>query len=55
MKTSGGWNIWAASSGTRYGIDVSSFQGEIDWDAVADDNIDFAMVRVGFRGTGTAA
>ena len=40
---------------TRYGIDVSSFQGEIDWDAVADDNIDFAMVRVGFRGTGTGS
>ena len=40
---------------TRYGIDVSSFQGEINWDAVADDNIDFAMVRVGFRGTGTGS
>ena len=40
---------------TRYGIDVSSFQGEIDWDAVADDDIDFAMVRVGFRGTGTGS
>ena len=40
---------------TRYGIDVSSFQGEIDWNAVADDNIDFAMVRVGFRGTGTGS
>ena len=38
---------------TRYGIDVSSHQGEIDWNAVAGDNIDFAMVRVGFRGTGT--
>ena len=40
---------------TRYGIDVSSFQGEINWDAVADDDIDFAMVRVGFRGTGTGS
>ncbi len=38
---------------TSYGIDVSSHQGEIDWNAVAGDNIDFAMVRVGFRGTGT--
>ena len=40
---------------TRYGIDVSSFQGDIDWDAVAEDDIDFAMVRVGFRGTGTGS
>lgn len=33
-----------------YGIDVSTYQGEIDWDLVAADNIDFAMIRVGFRG-----
>lgn len=31
------------------GIDVSTFQGDIDWAAVAADGIDFAMVRVGFR------
>ena len=36
---------------TRYGIDVSSFQGEIDWDAVAADGIDFAQVRIALRGT----
>ena len=33
-----------------YGIDVSSHQGEIDWAAVAADGIDFAMIRVGYRG-----
>ena len=37
---------------TRYGIDVSSYQGNIDWDAVAADDIDYAMVRVGYRGYG---
>lgn len=37
---------------TSYGIDVSSYQGEIDWDAVAADDIDFAMIRVGYRGYG---
>ena len=38
-------------SGTaRTGIDVSSHQGEIDWEAVAADGIEFAMVRVGYRG-----
>lgn len=29
-----------------YGIDVSSYQGTIDWDKVADDGIDFAMIRI---------
>lgn len=31
------------------GIDVSKFQGTIDWKAVADAGIDFAMIRVGYR------
>lgn len=35
------------------GIDVSSFQGDIDWDAVASDGIDFAIIRVGLRGYGS--
>jgi len=34
----------------RYGIDVSSHQKEIDWAAVAGDGIDFAIIRVGYRG-----
>ena len=32
------------------GIDVSECQGNIDWKAVADSGIDFAMIRVGYRG-----
>jgi len=32
------------------GIDVSSHQGDIDWEQVADADIDFAMIRVGLRG-----
>lgn len=35
------------------GIDVSSFQGNIDWKAVKADGVDFAMIRVGYRGYGT--
>jgi len=31
------------------GVDVSGFQGEIDWDLVKADGIDFAMIRVGGR------
>lgn len=34
------------------GIDVSSFQKEIDWEKVADAGIQFVMIRVGFRGYG---
>ena len=31
------------------GIDVSGHKGEIDWNAVAADNIDFAIIRAGNR------
>ena len=31
------------------GIDVSKWQGKIDWQQVADAGVDFAIVRVGFR------
>lgn len=34
------------------GIDVSVFQGDIDWDAVKNDGVDFVMLRVGYRGYG---
>lgn len=33
-------------SGNYKGIDVSSYQGSINWKKVADDGIDFAMIRV---------
>ena len=43
-------------TGTAYralqGIDVSTFQQEIDWQAVADSGIDFAFIRAGYRGYG---
>ena len=32
------------------GVDVSYYQGEIDWDAVKADGIDFAIIRAGYRG-----
>ncbi len=34
---------------TVIGIDVSKYQGDIDWKQVADAGIKFAMVRVGYR------
>lgn len=33
-----------------YGIDVSKYQETIDWKAVKNDGIDFAIIRAGFRG-----
>lgn len=35
---------------SKKGIDVSKFQGDIDWEKVAGDGVDFAMIRVGARG-----
>lgn len=32
-----------------FGIDVSRYQGTIDWSQVAETGIDFAMIRVGYR------
>ena len=40
---------------TMTGIDVSSWQGTIDWNKVASDGIDFAIIRLGYRGYGTGA
>ena len=37
------------------GIDVSTFQGDIAWKKVAADNIDYAMIRLGYRGYGNGA
>ena len=35
------------------GIDVSRHQGGIDWSLVAQDGVEFAFLRVGYRGYGT--
>lgn len=32
------------------GIDVSSYQYDIDWQAVKDSGVDFAIIRLGYRG-----
>jgi GH25 family lysozyme M1 (1,4-beta-N-acetylmuramidase) len=35
-----------ATAGTLRGIDVSYYQGTIDWDRVKDDGVEFAFIRV---------
>ncbi len=34
----------------KKGIDVSTFQGDIDWERVKNDGIEYAIIRLGFRG-----
>lgn len=38
------------SYGISYGIDVSEWQGTIDWEEVSKTGISFAIIRCGFRG-----
>lgn len=42
--------VTCTAADTRLGIDVSEHQEEIDWLAVADAGIEFAYIRVGYRG-----
>ena len=39
-------------AGTIPGVDVSYYQGDIDWQQVKDSGIEFAMIRLGYRGYG---
>lgn len=38
---------------SRVGIDVSKYQGSVDWRKVRESGIDFVFIRIGFRGYGT--
>lgn len=40
----------ASYEGARKGIDVSKFQENINWSKVKNDGIEFAYIRLGFRG-----
>ncbi len=44
----------AAHSGVK-GIDVSKHNGTIDWNAVKNDGINFAIIRCGYRGSSSGA
>lgn len=39
----------------QLGIDVSSHQGWIDWGAVADSDVDYVILRAGYRGYGSGS
>ena len=39
-----------ARTRTMVGVDVSEFQGDVDWQAVKAAGVEYAMIRVGWRG-----
>lgn len=39
-------------SSSYFGIDVSAYQGDIDWQSVREDGVEFAILRIGYRGYG---
>ena len=43
--------ITLTSGNAMKGIDVSEWQGEIDWQQVKDSGVEFVIIRVGGRGT----
>lgn len=44
-----------AGNNARVGIDVSKWNGEIDWDKTKKDGVEFAIVRAGYRGSVSGA
>jgi GH25 family lysozyme M1 (1,4-beta-N-acetylmuramidase) len=49
-ESTGRVSYWTDYHRAKVGVDVSYYQGEIDWQAVAEDGIDFAILRLGYRG-----
>ncbi|MBR4669550.1 MAG: glycoside hydrolase family 25 protein [Butyrivibrio sp.] len=52
--TFGADGVLASGSGSR-GIDVSKWNGSIDWNKVKNEGIDFAIIRCGYRGSSAGA
>lgn len=45
-----GSNDYISVTGVKGGIDVSKWQGNIDWNAVRASGVEYAFIRVGYRG-----
>ena len=45
-----GWFLKSTATECLSGIDVSAYQGDIDWHQVAEAGVDFAIIRLGYRG-----
>ena len=44
-----------AAGNAKKGIDVSKWNKEIDWEAVKDDGVEFAIIRCGYRGSSSGS
>lgn len=57
IKEENGFKSYADSNGikSKLGIDVSKFQGAIDFQAVKESGVSFVMIRLGIRGYETGA
>lgn len=56
MRKIGAENMYFNAYGAKaslFGIDVSQWNGKINWNKVKAAGVDFAIIRVGFRGYGT--
>lgn len=40
---------------SKKGIDISKYQENVDWEAVAESGVDYVMIRIGIRGYGSGA
>lgn len=49
-KNDSGKISYIGTKNISVGIDVSKFQDKINWTKVSEDNVDFAIIRVGYRG-----
>lgn len=60
-ESTGRLNYSGGQYATRFGIDVSAFQNRategnvLDWDAVRNCGVQFAFVRIGYRGTSSGS
>lgn len=48
-------DIQNTSGNARVGIDVSKWNGDIDWDRVRNAGVEFAIIRAGYRGSVTGS
>ena len=47
--------LQTSTANSRVGIDVSKWNGDIDWDRVKNAGVEFAIVRAGYRGSTTGS
>ena len=47
--------LQTATGNSKVGIDVSKWNGDIDWDKVKNAGVEFAIVRAGYRGSVTGS